>query len=147
VAYEYRYDRKLNCLLIRLFDTVVPQDIADLMRKAHSDGRFDPSAARLYDARDVFGAMSEGEIREAAMVVGNYDEFGPPRATAYVATGDLNFALGRMMQSLRDAQGYKTVQVFRDMPEAVRWLGLSKCPDDPFREGVWQPDNAKMPSA
>lgn len=140
MPYEYRYDGGLGCLFIRLFDDLKPEEVGDLMARVHAGTDFDPTAARLYDDRHITAPLSSSDIREIARIVQEYDRYGPPRAIAHVSDNDLYFALARMIQSLRDSQGYTSISAFRSMTEAIEWLGLSACAPDPFAPGVWCPD-------
>jgi hypothetical protein len=51
--------------------------------------------------------------------------FLPLTRRTFVVASDLTFALSRMFDSYRRLKGEQGIRIFRDLDEAVRWLGVT----------------------
>ncbi len=88
-------------------------------RALAGDPRFQPSFAQLSDLREVTDiTVTAPGVREAAEA----SPFGAGSRRALVASSDFIFGMARMYELFREnATG--EVMVFRDVHEALRWLG------------------------
>ena len=99
---------------------LVEAELFTLQDALRSDPAFKPHFRQLID----FTAVTEADVSTEAvrrLAIGN--PFGPGARRAFVAPLPLVFGLARMFEMLIE-QGRDEVQVFRELPEARRWLGL-----------------------
>jgi hypothetical protein len=52
--------------------------------------------------------------------------FSPQSQRAFVVSAEWQFGYSRMFETMRRAMGEPGIRVFRDMAEAVAWLGLTE---------------------
>ena len=85
-----------------------------------SDPDFDPTFRQLYDLREVTSSeLSGDEMRAGAMM----NPWNKGARRAFVCDQDVMFGLARMFEMLTD-QGGDQIKVFREIPDALAWLGL-----------------------
>lgn len=85
---------------------------------------YDPAYDELIDCREADGsALSTDVLRR--MVAINRDELDEaPHRIAYVVDGDFGFALVRQYTTFGDRHTRSQHRLFREMAEALAWLGL-----------------------
>ena len=105
-------------------------------RALKSDPRFKPSFAQLYDLREATLAFTSAGMREVALI----SPFGVGARRAFVSgSSDSLFGMVRMYEALREHVPDEVI-VFRDVQEALRWLGNSAPPgwqDIPALQPDW----------
>jgi hypothetical protein len=84
------------------------------------DPRFGPGFGVLADARGIDYAPRSDETRRLATLAAQRDLM-LNHPIAIVASGDLNYGIGRMFSALVALQG-GTAEVFRDLDGARSWL-------------------------
>jgi hypothetical protein len=100
-------------------------DGEDHLRRLLADPGFDPSFSQLFDFLAVTSVrLSSDEVRRLAET----NVFLPHTPRAFVVSSDLTFALSRMFDSYRRLKGEEGIRIFRDLDEAVRWLGVTLPP-------------------
>ncbi len=81
---------------------------------------------QLLDFRDVTSMeLTNQEVRELA----GRSVFSARSQRAFVVSTDLQFGLSRMFGTLREFRGEHGIMIFREMSEAISWLGLAAEPD------------------
>ncbi len=101
---------------------VTKEDISGQVEGFKTDPAFEPRFNHLIDAR---GATRIDLSSDGMRAVSMHSIFNEKSRRAVVAEKDETFGIARMYQSLREAhEKPDQVQVFRDMAEARRWLGL-----------------------
>jgi hypothetical protein len=99
-------------------------DVAAHYRAIAADPVFDPTFDQLADLREVADfTISSPQVREDALLA----VFAPSARRAFVASSDLAFGLARMY-GLHAESAQQNIQVFRELAEAERWLGLPRSP-------------------
>ena len=118
----YCIDPSIPMIFSQAYGVVTEAEILDHRRRLSDDPEFHPSFSQLIDLQDVTKvALSMAEMR----IVANYTNiFSEESRRAMVAREDAVFGMARMYQMLRD-EGPEEIMVFREMPEARRWLGLN----------------------
>jgi hypothetical protein len=83
-----------------------------------SDPDFSPSMRQLSDARGVESRVSGEGVRGLA----RHSAFGAESRRAIVVSDDTIFGVSRMYEAQAASAG--EVQIFRDIDEALAWLGV-----------------------
>ena len=86
-----------------------------------ADSQFSPEMSQVIDFRDI------SEIKATAKDVQQLAEdtvFSKDSRRAFVVASQLQFGLSRMFGTLREVAGEKQFRVFRDMDEAVSFVGV-----------------------
>jgi len=117
-------DSSLGVVFSTFQGVVTPKDIVGQVEGFKSDPAFQPSFNHLIDTRGT----TRFDISFADMnAVSLHSTFNEKSRRAVVAEKDETFGIARMYQLLREAsEKPDQVQVFRDMAEARRWLGLDE---------------------
>jgi hypothetical protein len=93
-----------------------------LIRRLLADLHFDPSFSQLFDFLAITSVrLTSDEIRRLAETT----VFLPLSPRAFVVSSDLTFALSRMFDSYRRLKGEEGIRIFRDLDEALHWLGVT----------------------
>jgi hypothetical protein len=96
-------------------------DIREHYRQLRDDPAFDPAFRQLADIRDVSRVeASIPTIRDEARTW----TFAPEARRALVARSDAPYGLARLFAAYWALEG-GAVEVFRDLDDAARWLGVS----------------------
>ena len=103
-----------------------------------ADPAFDPSFDHLFDLRGAeAGAFPSKDVEQAT----RFRAFSETSRRAVVAPHDLSFGLARMYQSHRTDLSHG-IRVFRDVDEALGWLGLD--PEAPCLREIRNPEQRKV---
>ena len=117
----YRINSSLRMVFSRGEGEVTEAEILDHRRRLRENQDFQPSFSQLVDLREVTkAALSHADMR---VIASRTNLFNKESRRALVAQNDAVFGLARMYQMLRE-EGPEKIMVFREMPEARRWLGL-----------------------
>jgi hypothetical protein len=79
-----------------------------------------PAVRMLWDLRDARFDLAQAEVSDLAEYIKGLIS-GSAIRTCFVVSGDLEFGLVRMFETLREAKGVRT-SVFRDKERAIEWL-------------------------
>ena len=117
-------DSSLGVVFSTFQGVVTKEDILAQVEMFRTDPAFQPSFNHLVDTRGTTRYdLSAKDIR----AVYSHSAFDEKSRRAMVADEDYIFGMHRMYQTLREAhENPGQVQVFRDMIEARRWLGLNE---------------------
>jgi hypothetical protein len=117
---SYTIDPVKQLVTTRLWGVSTDDEVRGHNMQLRADPAFNPGYRQLADLTEVTESrVSMNLVSEQAA-----DQFftpGTPRA--FVAATDAIFGLTRMFALQSEAQG-QTIQVFRDMESAKKWLGL-----------------------
>jgi hypothetical protein len=121
VPADHHIDLALGLVRTREWGEVSDEDLRSLYDRIRADPAFKPSYRQLCDLRDVTRITSSVEtLRFLAQL----ELFAPGAKRAIVVGREVDFGLARLFQTYSEAEG-GTVEVFRNMTEAERWLGLT----------------------
>ena len=96
-------------------------DFCEHMTRMQADPRFKPDFNQLVDCRALTAFELTGDqINELA---GN-SIFSVRTRRAFVVSSDLQFGLSHVFAAYRELRGEADIRVFREMREALLWLGL-----------------------
>jgi hypothetical protein len=126
VAVSYAIDK--NLLKLTLEGEYVPEDIVREFMAAMDDPECPRPVALLVDVSrsGSLATRSVEDIRRVAERLGDYKERVGGRC-AVLAASDVNFGLSRLGSVYSEGVGVST-SVFRDLPEALAWLGVTRPP-------------------
>jgi len=112
-------------VLVRAWGTLTDEELAENSRTLRDDPRFQPDFSQLADLRGVtlLTATRTG-IRYLAQI----NPFGAGARRAIVVGSEVAFGMARMYDLTR-ADALDEVEVFRDLPDALDWLGLLAVPE------------------
>lgn len=117
----YSIETALRLVLTRAWGTLTAADFLGHAQSLGLDPAFDPTYHQLLDLRDVTALdFPTSTIREMAY----QSPFRSGARRAIVVNSDAMYGLARMFQTLREPVA-DHIAVFRDLPSALDWLGLT----------------------
>lgn len=97
-------------------------DFLEHMKKLSVDPRFRPEFDHVVDCRKFEQLdLTAGQVEN----MGGRSVFAASSRRAVVVSSDLQFGLGRMFAAFREVNFGQVTMVFKDLREALVWLGLS----------------------
>ena len=118
---HYRIDQKREIVFITADGIITDADLLTHLDDIENDSDFHPSFNRLNDYRAVESLDVTGAgVRALASRV---DASEASCRRAIVVSTELAYGMARMFQILTDDKP-ATIEVFKDMAEARKWLGL-----------------------
>ncbi|MFT6557145.1 hypothetical protein [Sneathiella sp.] len=117
---EYRIDLSNGIIFSKGEGVLTTQEIRTHNKRLREDPDFDPNYNQLIEIRVTQFAIPEEDVKKIAA---QEDIFSGQSKRAFVAETDYAFGMCRMLQIYSDSSGAHS-EVFRDMDEARRWLGL-----------------------
>jgi hypothetical protein len=124
VPAEYRLDLPLRLVRTHEWGVLTDDDLRDLYEQIRTDPAFDPSFRQLCDLRGVTQITTSVETLRS---LAQNHVFMSGSRRAFVVGRAVDFGLARLFQTYSEAEG-QAVEVFRDMNDAERWLGLEDSP-------------------
>ena len=117
---SYRIDRARRLVLSSATGVLTHDDLRAHMRNLAGDSNFDPSFRQIFD----FRAVTNLEVTGAALrELAQSNPWKKRTRRAFVCDRDVLFGMARMFQLLTNGAPAE-IQVFREMSEALAWLGL-----------------------
>lgn len=118
---SFRIDLVRKLVSTTISGVITFEEVVALAVALKGDPLFHPAFAELLDLRQAtFSSLTFQELRLLARTI---DPFSSTALRAIVATDDLIYGTSRMYQAVRDQEN--NIQVFRNLEDARRWLGLS----------------------
>ena len=120
MAWSYQIDPERG-IVFSVFDgTTTDADVSAHQKALSADPAFEPGFSQLLDFR---GVTSVRLTAAGVRAVAEAKNFGAGSRRAIVVASNVAYGMARMFEILRDPEP-DTVEVFRDLAEARRWLGL-----------------------
>lgn len=117
----YTIDVERSIVLSRGWETLTFREILAHGNAVAADPRFRPHFRQFIDYRRVTDlAVTADEMRALAKA----SPFGKGARRAWVVNTIAEFGMARMYQTLRNESGDE-LEIFRDVPSALLWLGLA----------------------
>jgi len=93
-------------------------------------GREGTTFFELYDLRSISGKrLTTGEISSLADFLSRHPDLrSPGNKTAVVVSEDIDYGFSRMISMLTEDTTAYDIEVFRDIDEAWKWLGINSGP-------------------
>jgi hypothetical protein len=118
---DFSIDTDRRLVISRGIGTFRFSDFLGQIRQLGPDPRFRPEFDHMVDCRQCTEFdLSAAQIEE----MGAKTIFASTSKRAMVVSSDRHFGMGRMFASYRELFYLQTTMVFREMREAVAWLGL-----------------------
>ncbi len=118
----YHIDKINKMVFVNATGEFTAEDFRTHKRGLADDPDFDPHYGVLFDLRSITEfRISSAEVREFSMKYIFHDR----ARRAYLVPADEVHGMIRMFSSLSDFES-DVIQIFRDMAEARRWLGLDQ---------------------
>jgi len=118
---RYRVNEKRKLITVIVEGKITAEDAAAGIRE-HGTNPTDSHFARLVLISDRAATLSTSEINDLAQVVNDLSTPDSNRC-AIVSFTDVHFGQSRMYLSNRN-KSPETLKVFRDLKEALTWLGV-----------------------
>lgn len=116
----YKIDTSGRVVLSSAHGVLTDADVLAHREALGADPDFEPSFSQLYD----FRAVSEFKITpDVVRALARSSIFDAGSREALVMTSDLGYGFARMFQTVSTGP-QRTVNIFRDIAEARRWLEL-----------------------
>ncbi len=118
------FDADSGIWVFELSGVVTPAEIRAAYDRMRRTPDFDPRAPRLWDARQTTSSQHYGsaDLRHISRETGS----DVPHRVAIVVARDVDFGLARMYEAFAEAdQQLAETFVFRDLGEALAWLGAA----------------------
>ena len=101
-------------------------DVVEHMARIARHPDFRPEFHQLMDGRDIARVdLSGDEVQDLA----SRTIFSAHSKRAIVVANDHDFGIARMFGTYREIRGKEDIRSFKNMPDALAWLGLSAEPD------------------
>ena len=123
---SYVIDKEKRLVISTAWGSVTFAEVMNHQDQLRSDPAFDPNFDQLVDATAVTAVdASTDEVKRAA----SRRIFSSTARRAYVATDPAVFGVGRLLGAhLGMGRVPQQVNIFYDMPAALKWLGLDQDP-------------------
>ena len=130
----YTIDLEHGCIFIKWIGDVVAGDFLAFRKKIRQDPAYRLGLNRLVDVRRANYKLSWDEIRTLiTRDVEGLDTIEGHRKFAMLVGGDREFGDIRIFNAMAD-QTDTDIRPFRQLGEAVVWLGLPETLGDPFEQ-------------
>lgn len=117
---SYRIDPKAGVVFTTLTGHVTGEDFLDHQRRLRGDPDFRSTMRQCIDARGITGGTVTGaDMRTLAKA----NMYADRSRRAIIVSGRVVYGYARMFQLLR-SRGPEEIQIFREVEDAHRWLGL-----------------------
>jgi hypothetical protein len=117
----YMIDSDHSLVLCRAWEAVSDGELTSHVRTMTADPRFNKHFHELVDARGMTSVVpSSSAVRQIATV----NPFGAGARRALIVGSDVLYGMARMYEMMRDPSADQFA-IFKDMDEALEWLGLS----------------------
>lgn len=121
MAFAYWIVPAKRLVVVRGSGVVADQETLSLRRALGNDTRFASDLCELADYREVTDfVLSSLTLR----ILGAINPYGARSRRALVAPTDLVYGMMRMWQLRRAPESADHVEVFREMKDALEWLGI-----------------------
>jgi hypothetical protein len=134
VPLTYRIDPTQRVVWARAWGVFTDGELVAHSRHLRADPRFQPDFRQLVVGTEIGDLQA---TRQGLTLLARLNPFGAGARRAWVVSTDVSFGLARMYDLMRGESG-DTLEIFRDQPAALEWLGLpatweppAASPDDP----------------
>ncbi len=121
---SYRIDPRSRIVFTDAHGALTDADVIAFQERLRNEPDFEPDFGQLADCREIEAVdMTTEGVEEAA----RRSPFSEGARRAIVVRSDLTFGMARMFEALRH-EAPDEVHVFRDVADALRWLGVDGTP-------------------
>ncbi len=123
---SYRIHADLGLLVTRYVEVVTNDELVEVYRSILSGSEFRHGFNELADLQEIteFKVTADGMRHVSALVGRFYEGRSESTRTAIITTTRLVYGMGRMYSAYA-VPDKENVEVFKDVNEAMRWLGLN----------------------
>lgn len=122
---SYRIIKKCRLIYIKIIGTLSSDEYLSMIKSLRQDSNFSYYYDIINDSREHPEPLTGKEIEKVASQIGPATEF-PKVKHAIVVNGDVSYGMGRMFEMIADFKTRLDTQVFRDLDEALVWLGRTR---------------------
>ena len=128
IEYTIHPDHRLT--LVRCFGIITLKEILEYEHRIVDDPDFDPTYSELLDTTDTSNmTISFDDVDNLVEFERSHARYIGKRRCAFVAPTDISYGTIKVYISMEDTSPMET-RVFRDMRQALDWLGLPDLPSD-----------------
>jgi len=121
---SYTIDQEQKVIRITGSGSVTDADMLGCIKALRSDPLLEPDMRTLSDMRDIEVAFTSDGIRQLIIIMRKAPAGRAKVKAAIVVSSSLSYGMGRMLAQYSDDEIHPSFQIFRDMAEAVDWLGI-----------------------
>jgi hypothetical protein len=121
----FRIDKESGIVYTTIEGRITTDELLESLERFMNHPDFSPGLNGLADLRNIEMDTFSADVRRIAELMVEYRNKIGPSKTAVVISKDVTFGMTRMFQSFSEQSSIKTA-IFRDMEEALRWLGVNK---------------------
>ena len=134
MSIKYRIDDDNQVVFVWMEGEISPLEVISFLTSVSSEQR-DGTYDRLIMARETKCLLSGNEVASIAEFARKVNGSEALHRTAMVASSACEFGIARQYSLYRDCS-FDTFNIFRDVEEATRWLGLESVPSEGPVESV-----------
>lgn len=124
---EFHIDTARQIIWTRVWGELNDETIRGHQERLRADPAFAPSLKQLVDTT----AVTRVNLTMNFMVsFGRSKLFNPEAKRAYVVNRDVVYGFVRMYSLYQEIRGHAAVNVFRNRPDALAWLGVTEDADE-----------------
>jgi len=121
---EYAFIEKWKLVIVNLTDTVTFEQMVTHLNSLSEDPQYLPPMNKLVDFRKCRKYdLTREQAEKFATLNRELSNFFINEKCAIVAPGDLEYGMSRAHEMYTSGSGLD-IQVFRQLPEALDWLGI-----------------------
>ena len=116
-------DKKANLRKHKVTGDLTVESLLAELGKIYSEPEFQADTDVLWDLRDAkFTSVSPADVQRVSDFVAGHWGVGKSKA-ALIVSRDFEFGMTRMYEILLESRTSAQVRVFRDLDEALKWIG------------------------
>jgi hypothetical protein len=121
---EYAFIEKLKLVIVNIADTVTFEQMVTHLMALSKDPRYQPPMKKLVDFRKCRKYdLTRDQAEKFATLNRELSNIFINEKCAIIAPGDLEFGMSRAHEMYTFGSGLD-IQVFRQLPEGLDWLGI-----------------------
>jgi len=119
MSFSFQIDKERRLVTVSAWDKIDKETVLKFRRELVADPDFHPDFNQLceYQAGTKL-AMNSQDVDALKFS----DPFSTVSRRAFIAYSDVLFGYARMYATLMESKGYHTIQVFRDLADAQKWI-------------------------
>jgi hypothetical protein len=120
----YKINQDINLLVIKYVGETTIAQIAEMLGELIRDPHYSRSLNILSDLRELTSSYTYKEMHAVVDGFPDPGELVGTTKSAVVVSKEVTYGMGRIWASITEDKTVATAQVFRNMEEALEWLGL-----------------------
>jgi hypothetical protein len=120
----YKIDKDLGLLVIKYEGKTTIAQIAEMLARIIKDPDYSRGLNILSDLRELTSSYTYEQMHSVVDGFPDPGELVSTTKSAVVVSKEVTYGMGRIWASITEDRTVATAQVFRNMDDALKWLGL-----------------------